>query len=108
MILNFLNFIDESYLRGISKLKPSFFCFLFNLRQLLIFRKSTIFHFSKKQNLFYAKEKGLTIYFFSPYRQARLYSRGIKNRLKIPMRINIYQQKNILFQQIRCLKMMNL
>tara|TARA_B100000242_G_C43046996_1_gene488785 strand:+ start:1197 stop:2018 length:822 start_codon:yes stop_codon:yes gene_type:complete len=82
MILNFLYFIDESYLRGISKLKPSFFCFLFNLRQLLTFRKSTIFHFSKKQNLFYAKEKGLTIYFFSPYRQARLYSRGIKNRLK--------------------------
>ena len=82
MILNFLNFLDKSYLRRITKLKPSYFCFLFNLRQFFILRKSTTFHFSKNQNLFYAKEKDITIYFFSPYRQARLYSRGIKKRLK--------------------------
>ena len=82
MILNFLKFIDKSYLRRITKLKPSYFCFLFNLRQFFILRKSTTFHFSKTQDLFYAKEKDITIYFFSPYRQARLYSRGIKKRLK--------------------------
>lgn len=82
MIISALNFIDEKFLRFITKLKPSFFCFLLNLRQLFILRKSISFHFSKNQNLFFAKEQELIIYFFSPYRQARLYSRGIKKRLK--------------------------
>lgn len=82
MIISTLNFIDEKFLRLITKFKPSLFCFLLNLRQFLILRRSISFHFSKNQKLFFAKEKDLTIYFFSPYRQVRLYSRGIKKRLK--------------------------
>lgn len=82
MKFSIIKSIDERFLRKISKLSPLYFCFFSNLRQKLIFRSKTNFHYSNKLNLFFVKEKDLIVYFFSPYRQLRLYSRGIKNRLK--------------------------
>ena len=82
MSISFIKSIDEKFLRTISKSSPSKFCFFSNLRQNLIFRSKTNFNYSKKLNLFFAKEEDIKVYFFSPYRQLRLYSRGIKRRLK--------------------------
>lgn len=82
MNISFIKSIDEQFLRKISKLSPLQFCFFSNIRQNLIFRSKTNFNYSKKLNLFFAKEEDLKVYFFSPYRQLRLYSRGLKSRLK--------------------------
>ena len=63
MSISFIKSIDEKFLRTISKLSPSKFCFS-NLRQNLIFRSKTNFNYSKKLNLFFAKEEDIKVYFF--------------------------------------------
>ena len=81
MINRILKKLDERYLRYISKLKPALYCFFSNVRQLIIFRPFTNFHYSRELNLYFASEKNQVIYFFSKYRQIRLFSRSLKNRL---------------------------
>jgi len=81
MINLILRNFDEKYLRFITKLKPFSYCFCSNIRQIIILRPLTNFHYSKKLNVYFAKEKNHLIYFFSKYRQIRLYSRSIKRRL---------------------------
>tara|TARA_B100000212_G_scaffold119733_1_gene89523 strand:+ start:12190 stop:13017 length:828 start_codon:yes stop_codon:yes gene_type:complete len=81
MTYSIIKNLDEKFLRYISKLKPELYCLFSNIRQIIICRPFTNFYYSKKLELYFAKEKNHLIYFFSKYRQIRLYSRSIKNRL---------------------------
>lgn len=83
MIFSKLNSFDEALIRNISKLPPNIFVFFINIRQLFLLRFSTRFYYSKKNKTFYSAEESTRIYFFSKYRQVRLYSRGLKKRIKL-------------------------
>ena len=83
MISSILSASDEIFIRRISKFSPSIFSFLSNLRQFILFRFSTKFYYSKKHKSFYCIEGSTKIYFFSKYRQVRLYSRSLKKRIQL-------------------------
>tara|TARA_Y100000994_G_scaffold249514_1_gene261679 strand:- start:825 stop:1649 length:825 start_codon:yes stop_codon:yes gene_type:complete len=83
MIFPILNAFDEILIRNIAKLPPFTFVLLSNIRQFFLLRFSTRFYYSKKNQSFYSVEGSTRIYFFSKYRQVRLYSRGLKKRIRL-------------------------